>query len=296
METIETREQFLEEQAETRINPLKFLFTYFSSIFFFILGFMFTYWIFTLVYAEEALTKLYKGISVQNFIDIIVELNFSELLVIFYFIALFIIFFLINLILKQESDASEVSQKNFIASKINNIREGAFTLPFIIMIAFPMVLQVILPSLIISVAIFELTFPFIIMGELYSISKHRALNMKEEKRQRPLQQLIGVIIAFPLGVFLLIITGLDRFLHLVHFHILWDNPDSSVATTIWDGLNRMIDIIPSNNQIFSIIDSSKYFIITFLVLLVISQFYVISKKFLKYHSTRQLEKFILRYD
>ncbi|MCK4849464.1 MAG: hypothetical protein KAT16_10575, partial [Candidatus Heimdallarchaeota archaeon] len=75
----------------------------------FILGFFLTFGLLTAFYGELALTKLFKGISIQNFIDIIVEVNISELAVIFYFIGLFIFFYILSRGMKKYELFSQLS-------------------------------------------------------------------------------------------------------------------------------------------------------------------------------------------
>jgi len=264
----------------------------------FILGFFLTFGLLTAFYGDLALTKLFKGISIQNFIEIIEEVNISELAVIFYFIGLFIFFYILNRSMNEYRLFSPLSplQRSTIFGIIVYFREGIFTLPFIIMIVFPLLLQIILPLLIIFVAFIELIFPLVIMGELYSISK-RNIQKISQSRGKILKKIGGILLAYPLGVFILVTSGLDKFLNLLHFHFLWNNPDSWIAPALWSSLNQLIEFISfGSNDILSVLSNSKYYVVTFVILVITSEIYLIVKKFVKIHLSPRLEGLILTYD
>jgi hypothetical protein len=134
------------------------------------------------------------------------------------------------------------------------------------------------------------------MGELYSISKGSLTKLVRSKGGS-LQNIGAILLAYPLGVYILVSSGLDKFLNLVHFHILWDNPQSGIATTIWSRIDQLIELLSlGNNDIFLILETSKYFVVTLIVLVITSEIYLISKKLIKTHGTPRLTALFLTYD
>ncbi|UCG04054.1 MAG: hypothetical protein JSW11_08715 [Candidatus Heimdallarchaeota archaeon] len=276
------------------------------TIIFFLVGLFCTYTLLIIAYGDEALVKFFKGISVQNLIDIIIDLNVTELLVMFYFLLLFGVLFSINNFFKVKflSPRLNERQQSVIDIMIKYFREGSFTLPFIIMVVFPLMLQVILPGLINIVAIVEILIPFIIIGELYHISEESLKSFYKNKdyfRREPrlmLEYIAGMLLAFPLGVYILIETGLIRFFNLVHYTFLWPNPNSPIALSFWEIINSLISV---NNIVSSFFDSSlnhvvvKYFVVAFIFLVITSKLYLIFKRFIRIHTFRQIERFILTY-
>jgi hypothetical protein len=134
------------------------------------------------------------------------------------------------------------------------------------------------------------------MGELYSISK-RNIQKISQSRGKILQKIGGILLAYPLGVFILVTSGLDKFLNLLHFHFLWNNPDSGIAPALWSSLNQLIEFISfGSNDILSVLSNSKYYVVTFVILVITSEIYLIVKKFVKIHLSPRLEGLILTYD
>ncbi len=276
------------------------------KILFLILGVFFTYTILIIAYGDEALVKFLKGISIKNFIEILTDLNLTELIVWIYFVVLFGVFYYINNIGKQKLifPHLNIKQQTIVSGAIRYFREGSFTLPFVVMVVFPMVLQVILPGLIDIVAVVELLIPFIFIGELYRISEENLKKLFKNQdgiKQGPrliLERLIGVVLAFPLIVFILMESGLDRFLNLVHYLFLWPNPRSPIALAFWDVLNSVISINTFISSFFEISIGSvvlKYYIVTFVMLVITSKLYLILKRIIRVHSIRQIERFVLTY-
>lgn len=102
--------------------------------------------------------------------------------------------------------------------------------------------------------------------------------------------LVLVILLFPFFVFLLIDTDLGRFLNLIHYNFMWENPDSDIALTFWNILN---DLFFQN--IFSFLDSNKFFIVGFIILVCVSEIYIVVKRSSKTLISEQLEKYVLSY-
>ena len=276
------------------------------KILFLILGIFFTYTVLIFAYGDEALVKFLKGISIKNFIEILIELNITELVVWIYFVVLFVVLFYVNNNVKQKKlfPHLNIKQQEIVSGAIGYFREGSFTLPFVIMVVFPMVLQVILPALIDIVAVIELLIPFILIGELYHISEEnlkRLFKNQNQIKQKPqliLERLIGVILTFPLCVFILMESGLDRFLNLVHYLFLWSNPRSPIALAFWDVLNNLISINPFITSFFELSIGSvvlKYYIVTFVILIITSKLYLFLKQIIRVQSIRQIERFVLTY-
>ncbi|MFX0182396.1 MAG: hypothetical protein ACFE95_04860 [Candidatus Hodarchaeota archaeon] len=275
------------------------------KILFLVLGIALTYIILILNYQDEALVKFFKGISVQNLIDIIIEVNLSELLILIYYIVLFGILIIINDILKVRFLFPHLNPKkqSIVSSAIGSFREGSFTIPVVIMIGFPLLLQIILPLMINIVVVVELLVPFIIMGELYYIfqmSLKKIIQNREEIINNPshlLSYLAGLVLSFPLGVYFFLETGLAKFFNVIHYNFMWENPDSSIAIMFWEMVNNIISILSFNNtSINSIFEEIKYFIVAFIVLLIMSNIYLFLKQFLKIQAVRQVERFILIYE
>lgn len=277
-----------------------------TTILFFLLGLLCTYILLIVAYGDEALVKFFKGISVQNLIDIIIDMNITELLVWLYFVVLFTVLFFVNNFIKEKYLFPRFNEnhQSLIDIMIRYFREGSFTLPFVIMVVFPLMLQVILPGLINIVAIVEILLPFIIIGELYYISEENVKNFYRNRirfRKEPrllIEHAAGILLAFPLGIYILIETGLIRFFNLVHYTLLWPNPDSYVASSFWEILDSLI----SMNNILSLVFEAnlnhvvvKYFIVAFIVLALISKLYLFLKRFIRTQTVRQIERWILTY-
>jgi hypothetical protein len=327
-----------------------------STILAFLLGIALTVVIFDALYGELAFTQLFKGLSIQNTIDTIVTLNISELIIFLYFIVLFIVSFvakkisIIALTSIKERQKPETSNwflfhrlQSIISNVINSFREGSLIIPVVVMVFSSLTLQIILPVLIYSVVIVLLVLPFAIIGELYSFSKESLKSMitsikdlfsssKEsndkiinyEKGKPKIRKLlslvgsiIGVVCVYPIAVFLIVDSGLDNFLNLVHYNLLWENPDSPIALMFWDFVNpnKYIDyLIVINNSdyyLFALVDipfldvmldfwnsffmENKYFLVTLIILIVTSQLYLFTKRIIKERSMRLLEKYALTY-
>ena len=297
-----TAEQPMEYKPSSRMERIQ---EQGIKLIFLALGIGMTYIVLLINYQDQAVIKLFKGISVQNLFDIIVEVNISELLILIYFIILFLILLIINGVIKVRFLFPHLNPRmqSIVSNAIGSFREGSVSVPIIIMIGFPLLLQTILPLLIYIVVVLELLFPFAIMGELYYIFQ---FNLKKifqnrielsKKPQAIIGYLTGVIFSFPLGIFLVIETGLAKFLSVIHYNFMWENPDSSIAIMFWGIINDILSILSFNNTLISSIFSEmKYFVIAFIILVITSIIYQYLKRFFKIQAVRQIERFILIYE
>ncbi|MHA1973213.1 MAG: hypothetical protein ACTSW1_09480 [Candidatus Hodarchaeales archaeon] len=284
---------------------LEHLYLYLAKLVFFVLGFIFTMIVLILVYGSEATTKLFKGISIQNLILAVTEGNFSELSIMLYFIVIFLIFFALAKIIKKRDFASNEFRRDLSTGLVGSLREGSFTLPFFIMIAFPLMLQVVLPGLIILVAFFEILLMFMIVGEIWNVSRNHFIDTiqtirEKEKLTTKLKRLAGYIpitLMYPIFVYLLDDSGMDKFLSLLHYNILWNNPDSSIAGMYWGFVNSLLSLISfGNSAILQFLDSIKYLVNTFVVLIVVSEVYLFLRVFTKRELGRFIDHHVLIYD
>lgn len=268
---------------------------YILYIFFFLIGIGLTYVILLSLYGGQATAQFLKGISIQNLINMIIERNISELVFLLYFLVLIGALLFIDRVLMKKLLLQKLNpeQQSVISVAFRSFREGSFTLPVVIMIGSPMLLQVILPLVVVFIALIELLLPFIILGELYNVSE-RSLIMSIKNRgfytgtydnasvgNKSSPTLLGyflmivTILVFPLMVFLVIESGLDRFLHLIYFLI------SFISTQI--------------EFVFSFFHEVIYFFVTFFVLTLVSKLYLFLKGFTKIQIIRLVENYVLKY-
>ncbi len=267
---------------------------YILYIFFFLIGIGLTYVILLSLYGGQATAQFLKGISIQNLINMIIERNISELIFLLYFFVLIgALLFIDRVLMKKFLFKLNPKQQSLISVVFRSFREGSFTLPVVIMIGSPMLLQVILPLVVVIIALIELLLPFIILGELYSVSE-RSLIMSIKNRgfytgtydnasvgNKSSPTLLGyflmivTILVFPLMVFLVIESGLDRFLHLIYFLI------SFISTQIEFAFSFFHEVI--------------YFFVAFFVLILISKLYLFLKGFTKIQIIRLVENYVLKY-
>jgi hypothetical protein len=149
----------------------------------------------------------------------------------------------------------------------------------------------------------ELLIPFVIMGELYYIFQKSLKNIiqnKDELIHKPqhfIGYLAGLVLSFPLGVYFFIESGLAKFFNVIHYNLMWENPDSPIAIMFWDIINNTISILSVNNALInSVFEEIKYFIVAFIILIIISNIYLFLKRFIKIQAVKQVERFILTYD
>ena len=267
---------------------------YILYIFFFLIGIGLTYVILLSLYGGQATAQFLKGISIQNLINMIIERNISELIFLLYFFVLIgALLFIDRVLMKKFLFKLNPKQQSLISVVFRSFREGSFTLPVVIMIGSPMLLQVILPLVVVIIALIELLLPFIILGELYSVSERSLImsiknrgfytgtydNASVENKSSPTLLgyflMIVTILVFPLMVFLVIESGLDRFLHLIYFLI------SFISTQIEFAFSFFHEVI--------------YFFVAFFVLILISKLYLFLKGFTKIQIIRLVENYVLKY-
>jgi hypothetical protein len=278
-------------------------------------GFLITYLILEFLYGKLALSQFLRGISIFNLIDTIIEQNVSELSIMFYFLFLFVFFLVLDRILIRRVIYSdyEVKQDLIIPQLIRYLREGAFTIPFIVMIGSPLLLQLILPIVIVFIALFELLIPFVIMGEVYRISENNLRRILLKFRGEPskdtdtskisdylpksvLLSTFTMILVFPITVFLLVAVDLDMLFHILHYMLLNENSGVGLSPPFWGIINTVIEVISFNIEyLVGLFNSTKHFIITFLVLIPICKLYILIVRSSRIQITRMLEVYVFKY-
>jgi hypothetical protein len=282
------------KQRETFQNQLIKLCSLFA-------GFGFTLFVLMIVYGDQAVIFILKGISLQNLVTIFQELNFAELFSWFYFLFLFGLFFFVNRVLMDNYPNSHLSakQQSVFSTTLDSFKEGSLTFPFVVMIVFPLILQVILPAVINVIVLVELFLPFILIGELYRISEDHlieSINRMRNERSLRLNFQIILVLTFPLGIFVIVGTGLISFLNFVHYNLLWENPESTIALLFWDIMNALFSLLSFNNVLLgSIFENLKFYIVALISLAIFSKIYLILKRFIRVQSIKQIERFILIY-
>ncbi|MFW9780451.1 MAG: hypothetical protein ACFFE8_16540 [Candidatus Heimdallarchaeota archaeon] len=299
------------------------------SILLFLLGIYLTFLVLESLYGDNATSQLLKGISILNLIDIILETNLAELIILIYFLVLIGILLLLDKVLigKGLKDLLSLKQSSSATLFIHAFREGSFTIPVLIMIGSPTLLQVILPAVVVFIAVVELLFPFAILGEIYNVSEENLLklvseipffrknssqdihiekqtitsrNTTESSRFRGRELLdyvimIVYILIFPIVVAILLVSGMDRFLNLIYFNLLWENTESS-SQIHWIIINGLINLISFNIDFLStFLLDIKYFVLTAIVLVLTSKIYFIVKNISGTRIMSIIENNILRY-
>ncbi|WP_455141404.1 hypothetical protein [Candidatus Hodarchaeum mangrovi] len=265
-------------------------------------GLGFTLFVLMIAYGDQAVIFILKGISLQNLVQIFENLDFFELFSYFYFLILFFFLIFIKRVILEEKLIIQFSdkQRSILSNAFDSFKEGSLNYPVVIMIIFPLLLQVILPMIVNIIVFVELFLPFILIGELYQTSeKHLIAFVKQIRIKQNFSVTIPaiLILAFPIGIFVILETGLISFFNLVHYNFLWENPDSFVALAFWGLINSFLSIVSFNNiWLLSIYTEFKYYFITFFILAFISKFYLLVKHFIRIQSIKQVERFILTYE
>ena len=313
------------------ISLTQLLFLQGIKVIFLFAGFSLTYLILENIYGNQAISQFIKGISILNIINMIIEQNLLELSLLVYFLFLFGFFLFFDRILIKRViySNSQSIQKSILPQITRYFREGSLTIPFIVMIGSPLLVQIILPTVIIFIALVELLTPFAILGVLYRLSEKNFLKLVKEIRWRflrshdrlenenqkniPTHELVTIknsyqiapssllnllimIFVFPFAVFLLVELKLDQLLHILHFMLLNENSGVSVSIFFWEIINTFISFISFNIEIVSIFfNSLKQFIVTFLVLIPICKLFILITRLSRTQLTRILETYIFKY-
>jgi hypothetical protein len=270
--------------------------------FFFILGLFTTLSVYIFYFGELAFTELLKGFSVQSVFDSITTNQIAELVIWFYYFFLIITLFFIPRFMYNFITGFSKDSQIFIKEMVSSFREGAIIIPLIVTIGFSLLMQLILPTLIGLVVLVEILIPIIFLSVFFNLSmKYLSLAIKEYKSDGKLsyivRNIIIALITFPLIVFIFVSTDLDVFLTLIHYNFLWENPQSQIALTIWDGINTLIELFSFNiESILNFLNMIKYYVVTLIVLGIIAVIYNYTKKILKILSTNFTERVIYKYN
>jgi len=265
-------------------------------------GLGFTLFVLMIAYGDQAVIFILKGISLQNLIRIFENLDFFELFSYFYFLIIFFFLIFVKRVFLKEKLVLQLSDKqhSIISNAIDSFKEGSLNYPVVIMIIFPLLLQVILPMIVNIIVFVEIFLPFILIGELYQTSENHLIRFIDQiinKRKFRVNIPVILILVFPLGIFVILETGLISFFNLVHYNLLWENPDSFIALKFWSIINSFFSVLSFNNLwLLSIYTEFKYYLVTFIVLAFISKFYLFVKNFIRIQSIKQVERFVLTYE
>jgi hypothetical protein len=273
-----------------------------SKALFFILGLFTTLTVYVFYFGDLAFTELLKGFSVQDVFDSITTNQIVELVIWFYYFFLIIALFFIPRFLYNFITGFSKDTQIFIKEMVSSFREGAIIIPLIVTIGFSLLMQLILPTLIGLVVLVEILIPIIFLSVFFNLSmKYLSLAIKEYKSNGKLsyilRNLIIALITFPLIVLIVVETDLGVFLTLIHYNFLWENPQSQIALTLWDGINTLIELFSFNIEfILDFLNRIKFYIVSLLVLGIIALIYNYSKKILKILSTNFAERVIYKYN
>ncbi|MHA1228717.1 MAG: hypothetical protein ACTSPV_18480, partial [Candidatus Hodarchaeales archaeon] len=108
---------------------------------------------------------------------------------------------------------------------------------------------------------------------------------------------IPISLLYPLIIFLLDDSGMDKFMSLLHYNLLWNNPESPIAGTYWGIIDSIINLLSfGNSAIFQFIDSIKYFVNKFIILILVSEIYLFIRVIVKNQLGRFIDQHVLIYD
>ncbi len=251
------------------------------KIFALLFGFLFTYVVIYAINGDKTLVIIFKGISIQVLFNTFFTLNFSEMTLWFYFLLLFFVILGLNSYIRQRfADLDENALIKQFKEFLKLFSEGSLVLPLFLMVGFPFIVQTLLPTIIYGVLFIEMLVPFLITGRLFKTStkNFKIFISKFSIKLKSIKFLI-LSLLYPIFIFLMIWSNLDVFYSLVHYNLLWDNPSSQIATSLWGFLNDVVTAFEFGNaSIHDFIYHSIIYINALIILSIFSIIYLICEK------------------
>lgn len=269
------------------------LFTFFSLI----LGFLITYLVIYAINSEDTLKVIFKGISIPVLFNTLISFNISEMVLWIYFLLLFLLILSLNYIFKNMEGKYQNHYPEKFLHFLKIFSEGSLILPLFLMVAFPFLVQSALPIIIYGVLMIEILIPFAITAKLLQTSIENSKNLFFNKKLSLLDlQFIALILLYPLFIYFMIYAHLDIFYSLVHYHFLWNNPDSVIATNWWQMLQPLVSFFEfGNNDLAVFAKNVVTFLNSLIILTILSIFYLVFEQLILRLVGFLIKKWVLPY-